>query len=55
MNIMTYNVQSQDGDVKEYAANVIPENILDQVDNEGFTILKLKCIVDHRTTEDAVT
>lgn len=55
LNTMLYDVQFHDGDVQEYAANVIAENILNQVDNDGFTTLKLKGIVDHRKSDDAVS
>ena len=55
LNTMTYEVRFNDGEVKEYAANVIAENLLNQIDDEGFTILKIDCIVDHRTDSDAVT
>ena len=38
MNTMTYDVEFPDGDVREYAANVIAESMLSQIDNEGFTL-----------------
>jgi hypothetical protein len=42
MNSMTYDVQFPDGDVKEYAANIIAKNLLNQIND------------DHRKTEAAV-
>ena len=36
-----YEVNFQDGQVKEYAANVPVENILSQIDSEGFNTAKL--------------
>ena len=36
MNSMIYDVEFPDGQIKEYAANVISENILEQMDQEGF-------------------
>lgn len=55
LNTMTYDVSFDDGNVKEYAANIIAENLLNQVDDEGFTITRLQCILDHRKNEDAVS
>jgi hypothetical protein len=55
MNTMTYNVRFPDSDVKEYSANVISENMLNQVDDEGFSMTKIQCIIDHRTTDEALT
>ena len=36
LNSVIYDVEFPDGVVKQYAANVIAENILSQVDSEGF-------------------
>ena len=54
MNTMTYEVEFDDGAVKEYAANVIAENILMQVDEEGFTLTHLDSILDYRKNDDAL-
>jgi Reverse transcriptase (RNA-dependent DNA polymerase) len=48
MNTMTYDVMFNDGAVKEYSANVIAENLLSQVDGEGFTLTSIKEITNHR-------
>ena len=40
-NSIIYDVEFDDGAVKEYAANVIAKNLLGQVDDKGFTLLKL--------------
>jgi hypothetical protein len=53
-NSMTYDVRFPDGDVKEYAVNVIAENLLSQIDDEGFSMTMIGCLVDHRKTKDAV-
>ena len=44
-NSVVYDVEFTDGEVKEYAANVIPENILSQIDNEAFTVTLLYSIL----------
>ena len=54
MNSMLYDVEFPDGQVKEYAANIISENILSQVDSEGFTTSHLESIVDYRVNDSAV-
>ena len=37
-----------DGQVKEYAANIIAENILTQVETDGMSTTLMEAIVDHR-------
>ena len=54
-NSIMYDVRFPDGDVKEYSANVIAENLMNQIDEEGFSKTKLKAIVDHRADDDAIT
>ena len=55
INTMVYEVEFPDGMVKEYAANVIAENILRQVDHDGFSTAMLKSIIDHKWNDDAVS
>jgi hypothetical protein len=55
LNTITYDVEFDDGEVLEYAANIIAENLLSQVDDEGFTITRLQSIVDHRKGDDALS
>ena len=50
-NSIVYDVDFPDGEVKEYAANVIAENMLLQVDNEGFTLTMLDSILDLKQDE----
>jgi hypothetical protein len=48
LNTMMYEVEFDDGQVKEYGATAIAENILSQVDEDGFSSPLLQAIVDHR-------
>ena len=41
-----YNVEFPDGTIKEYAANVIAENMLSQVDSEGYSLRLMDSILD---------
>ena len=38
MNTLVYDVKFPDGEVKEYLANVIAENLFSQVDDKGFAL-----------------
>ena len=38
LNPMVYDVEFQDGTIIEYAADVIAENMLTQVDEYGYTL-----------------
>ena len=51
---MVYDVEFPDGEVKEYAANVIAENLLSQVDSEGFTLSVFDSIVAYSKDSEAV-
>ena len=50
-----YQVKFPDGAVAEYSANIIAENILSQVDSDGYTHSFLSEILGHRSTSEAVT
>ena len=54
MNSIIYEVEFPDGQVKEYAANTLAENMLSQVDSEGFSTALFDGIVDFRKDETAV-
>ena len=54
LDTRTYQVEFPDGEVTEYAANVIAENMWAQCDLEGRQHLLLDSIVDHRTDGTAV-
>ena len=53
-NTMVYDVEFDNGEVKEYAANVIAENMYAQVDADGYSHTMLDSIIDHVKTSDAV-
>ena len=48
LNTIMYEVEFDDGQVKEYGAPAIAKNILSQVDDDGFSSPLLQSIVDHR-------
>jgi hypothetical protein len=50
-----YEVEFDDGQVGTYAANVIAENIYEQIDDEGFAYTLFDSIVDHKRGPDAVS
>jgi len=50
-----YQVEFPDGEVAEYAANVIAENMFAQCDPNGNQYLLLKSIIDHATDGTALT
>lgn len=52
-NSVIYEVEFPDGQVKEYAANVIAESLLTQVDGEGYSTMLMEAIIDYR--KDAAT
>ena len=47
MNTLVYDVEFPDGEVKEYSENVIAENLLSQVDDEGFTVTLFDSILEY--------
>ena len=49
-----YRVEFEDGEVLEYAANVIAENLYSQVDSEGRRYLLMDSIIDHKSDKNAV-
>jgi hypothetical protein len=51
----TYNVMFPDGSEVKYTANVIAENMWAQADLDGNQYLLLDSIIDHRTTNEALT
>ena len=54
LNTMIYEVELPDGSIKEVSANVIAENILTQVDDDGFSQVMLEAIVDFKKDATAV-
>ena len=49
-----YEVEFRDGRVEVLSANIIAENLLAQVDDDGNRYLLIDEIEDHRTTEEAI-
>ena len=54
MRSLVYDVEFPDGAVKQYAANVIAENVLSQVDASGFHSQHLRKIVAHERSPEAL-
>ena len=48
LNTLIYEVEFPDGTMKEYAANVIAENMVLQVDEEGFSSPLIEGIIDYK-------
>ena len=53
-NSIIYDVEFPDGEVKEYAANILAENMLTQVDMERHNMLLMEQIVDWNKDSSAV-
>ena len=51
MNSIVYEVEFPDGELQEYAANILAENMLSQVDDEGHNILLMRDIIDYKKDE----
>ena len=54
LNSIVYDVEFPDGAVKQYAANIIAENMYSQVDSEGHQYNLLEAILDYGTDGNAV-
>ena len=54
LNSIVYEVEFPDGQVREYGANVIAENMLTQVDSDGYRLSLMDGIIDYRKDETAV-
>ena len=54
LNTIGYDVEFHDGEILQYSANVIAQNLLSQVDGEGYTLTRLDSITDHLQTPDSV-
>jgi hypothetical protein len=48
LNSMIYEVEFPDGQMKEYAANITAENMLTQVDSEGYSLTMMEGIIDYK-------
>ena len=49
-----YDVEYTDGTMETLSANILAENILAQVDENGYRHLMIDEIVDHRKTDEAI-
>ena len=49
-----YEVEFQDGHVESYAANLIAENIYEQLDDEGNKYRLIDQIIDHKKDPSAI-
>ena len=47
-----YQVEFDDGQIQEYGASLIAENMLTRVDEEGFSTTMMKGIIDYRKDDD---
>ena len=47
LNTITYDVEFSNGQVKEYGTNIIAENMLTQVDSDGYSLSLMDSIIDH--------
>ena len=54
LNTSVYNVETPDGHLQEYNANVIAENLWNQVDDDGYNYDNLYEIIGHRKNYDAI-
>ena len=54
LNSVICDVEFPDGQVKEHAANVIAENMLSRVDEDGFSNVMLESIVSWKKDDSAV-
>ena len=48
LNSIMYKVELADGRIKEYGANIIAENMLTQVDSNGFSLSLMEGIIDYK-------
>ena len=48
LHTITYNVEFADGQVNEYSANIIAENMLTQVDSDRYSLSLMDSIIDHQ-------
>ena len=52
LNSIIYDVEFPDGQVREYAADIIAENMLTQVDSDGMSTTLVEAIVDDRRDDE---
>ena len=47
LNSLLYEVEFDDGSVREYAANIIAQNMLSHVDDDCYSLIQMENIIDH--------
>ena len=55
LNSIMYEVELVDGRIKEYGANIITENMLTQVDSDGFSLTLMEGIIDYKHDDSIAT
>ena len=55
LDTRVYDVEFNDGSIKQYAANIIAENRFSQVDADGYHVMLMDEIIDHRSNGHAIT
>ena len=54
LNSIVYDVEFPDGAIKQYAANIIAQNMYSQVDSDGHQSQLLEAIIDYSKDDNAV-
>ena len=54
LNSKLYDVAFDDDDVRQYLANVIAQNMFQQVDKDGYSLTTFNSIINHHKSEDAL-
>ena len=54
LNSMIYDVEFPDGQIKEYSANMIADNMMTQIDSKGMSTTLMELIVDFKKDNLAV-
>ena len=54
LNSIIYDVEFPNGEIREYAANVIAQNMYSQVDSQGRSHVILDSIIDYSMDDDAI-
>ena len=52
LNSIVHDVESPDGAVKKYTANIITENMMSQVDSDRLIMAMMEGIIDHKKVTD---
>ena len=54
LNTILYDIEFPDGATKQYAANIIAENMYSSLDENGYSKVVLDCILDHNKDDRAI-